>query len=226
MQLHGRKPARLIIDMNQPFLTRIDHLVYATGDLEKTVADLERRFGISAVPGGQHPGRGTRNALLALSDSSYLEVIGPDPTQKEMTHPRWFQIDALDGPRLVTWAVKESQLDRLRTKAKECGISLGPVASGSRQRSDGSWLQWRFTDPETIVADGIVPFFIDWGDSPHPAESAPSVGLLESLRAEHPEPGTVMHALSAVGIDLPVESGPRPALIAILRAKNGYLELR
>ncbi len=212
--------------MNQPFLTRIDHLVYATRDLEKTIADLERRLGVRPVMGGQHPGRGTRNALLSLSNRSYLEVIGPDPAQAEMTGPRWFQIDALDEPRLVTWAVKEAQLNRLRAKADACGISLGPVASGSRQRSDGSWLQWRFTDPEIVVADGIVPFFIDWGDRPHPAESAPSGVVLESLRAEHPEPAEVMRALSAVGIDLPVESGPCPALIATLRANNGYLELR
>jgi hypothetical protein len=213
--------------MNQPFLTRIDHLVYSTSNLEKSVADLEARLGVRPAPGGQHPGRGTHNALLALSDRSYLEVIGPDATQAEtVVRPRWFQIDSLDAPRLVTWAVKETELNQLRAKAEASGISLGPVVSGSRQRSDGSCLRWRFTDPATVVADGIVPFFIDWGDSPHPADSAPRGLVLESLRAEHPEPTGVMRALSAVGIDFSVEAGPRPAFIATLRTAAGLVELR
>jgi hypothetical protein len=212
--------------MNEPLLTRIDHLVYATTDLEQSVADLEARLGVRPAPGGQHPGRGTHNALLALSDRSYLEVIGPDPTQADTVGPRWFQIDNLDAPRLVTWAVKEAELNKLRAKASAYGICLGPIVPGTRQRSDGSCLRWRFTDPATVVADGIVPFFIDWGNSPHPAASAPPGPMLESLRAEHPEPAVVMRALSAVGIDLPVESGPRPALIATLRTERGLVELR
>ena len=212
--------------IKEPLLTRIDHLVYATADLEKSVAGIEARLGVRPAPGGQHPGRGTHNALLALSDRSYLEVIGPDPAQAETAGPRWFQIDRLDAPRLVAWAVKEAELDKLRAKAETCGIDLGPVVSGTRQRSDGSWLRWRFTDPATVVADGVVPFFIDWGDSPHPAASAPPGPVLESLRAEHPEPMIAMRALSAVGINLPVTSGPRPALIATLRTERGIVELR
>ena len=126
----------------------------------------------------------------------------------------------------MTWAVKKAELNKLRAKAGAYGICLGPVVAGTRQRSDGAWLRWRFTDPATVVADGVVPFFIDWGTSPHPAASAPPGPVLESLRAEHPEPATVMRALSAVGIHLPVGSGPRPALIATLRTGGGLVELR
>jgi len=212
--------------MNESILKRIDHLVYSTADLEESVADLEARLGVRPTPGGQHPGRGTHNALLALSDRSYLEVVGPDPMQGETGSPRWFQIDRLDSPRLVTWAVKETELNKLSATAKANGISFGSVVSGTRQRSDGSWLRWRFTDPAMVVADGIVPFFIDWGDSPHPAASAPPGPVLESLRAEHPEPTVVKRVLSSVGINLPVEFGSSPALIATLRTEGGLVELR
>ena len=207
-------------------MTRLDHLVYSTIDLEESTRDLERRLGVRASAGGRHPGRGTRNALIALSDRSYLELVGPDPTQAPPTVPRWFGIDRLEAPRLVTWAVEHAGLDVLAARVREHGVLLGPVASGSRQGPDGSDVRWRFTDPATVVADGIVPFFIDWGDSPHPAAAAPRGPALLSLRAEHPEPADVRRALEALGLALAVERGPAPALIAILRTASGLVELR
>ncbi len=212
--------------MNTSILQRIDHLVYSTPDLEKSVLELGALLGVRPAQGGQHPGRGTRNALLRLSERSYLEIVGPDESQQQVVKPRWFQLDTLDVPRLVGWAVKASELDRLSARAKVGGISLGPVVSGSRERLDGSYLRWQFTDPSTVVADGIVPFFIDWGDSPHPAASAPPGPVLESLRAEHPNPAEVMRALGVIGLDLLVEFGPRPALIATFRTEAGIVQLR
>ena len=204
----------------------IDHLVYAVPDLESAVEELERRLGVRAAPGGRHPGEGTRNALVALGPASYLEILAPDPRQSPPNRPLWLGLEGLARPRLAAWAIKAPDLEGLASRAAESGVRLGPVISGSRRRPDGVVLFWRFTDPHVVAADGLVPFLIDWGASPHPAGSAPGGASLAALRGEHPKSAGVAALLRSLGVELPVTKGPRSALIAVLETPNGLVELR
>src|SRR5713101_3054542 len=197
-------------------LRRIDHLVYATPDLNSGIEAVEKLTGVRATPGGQHPGRGTRNALIALGPTSYLEIIGPDPEQPAPPRPRTFGIDGLKAPRLARWIVKGQNLEQLAAEASRKGIQLGEVIDGKRQRPDGVLLTWRYTDPRVDLADGLVPFFIDWGESPHPAATAAKGLTLIALRAEQPDATRVGGILTQLGVALPVRTGPAPALIATI----------
>ena len=207
-------------------LPRIDHLVYATPNLASGVEQIERLLGVRAVPGGQHPGGGTRNALIRLGDETYLEIIGPDTDQPKPLQPRRFGIDELKAPRLVTWAVKGADLEAIVENAKSRGVDLGQIQSGSRRRPDGVLLSWRLTVSPLLTADGIVPFFIDWGQTPHPAATLPKGCVLVALRAEHPDAVRVRGALSFLGLDLLVAPGSGPALIATIKTPHGNVELR
>ena len=206
-------------------LGRVDHLVYAAPDLAAAVDRLEARLGVRAAVGGRHPSEGTRNFLMALGPAVYLEIVGPDTEAAAPSRPRWFGIDERREARLVAWAARGEDLERVAAAAAAAGVRLGPVGSGSRQTADGHVLSWRFTDPRAVVEGGVVPFLIDWGRTPHPALSAPRGAILEGLRAEHPDPERVQKALAALDLTLPVCRGPVPALMALLETPNGAVEL-
>ena len=205
-------------------LSKVDHLVYGTRDLEATIEHLEDVLGVRAEYGGQHPGHGTRNAILALGPATYLEILGPDPEQPEPVGPRWLGLDDLEASSIVAWAARGQNLESIVSEAAQADIILGDVLSGSRVRPDGSVLSWRVTDQ--VIADGVVPFFIDWGKTSHPARSAPQGLTLVGLRAEHPDAKQVRRQLDRLGLILSVTEGPSPALIATIRTASGLVELK
>jgi hypothetical protein len=207
-------------------LGQVDHLVYATPDLGLGIDTAEKLFGVRATPGGQHPGLGTRNALIALGPASYLEIIGPDPAQPKPAGPRRFGIDDLKAPRLLTWVAKGKSLDTFAADAKAHSVDLGAVIPGSRKRLDGVVLKWTYTDPQTVLADRLIPYLIDWGTSPHPSATAATGVTLIGLRAEHPDAGKVQKMLTQLGLDLAVTRGPKPSLIATFDSPRGKVQLR
>jgi Glyoxalase-like domain len=152
----------------------LDHLVYAAPSLAAGIAAIEQLTGVTATAGGQHPGRGTHNALVSLGRRAYLEIVAPDPAQPRPSGGRWLGVDGVRAPQLTTWAAQCDDLAALVQRAAAAGLRLGSIQAGARQRADGVHLAWQLTSPDPLAADGVVPFFIDWGTSPHPAASAAS----------------------------------------------------
>lgn len=207
-------------------MSRIDHLIVGAPDLDEGMARVGERLGVGAAPGGQHPGFGTRNALISLGEGTYLEIVAPDPDQPVPEGPRLFGVDALEGPKLVTWVAKGTDLEGLVSRLPRHDSGLGSVHSGGRRQPDGSVLTWEVTDPFMPREGGVVPFFIDWGHTPHPSLTSPSGCELVDLSAEHPDADRVRGILDGLGLDLRVEHGPAPALVAAIRGPRGMVELR
>ena len=192
---------------------QLDHIILAGPDLNNATAYVESRLGVRLTAGGRHPAWGTRNAILPLSSSTYLEVIGPAmPTAL----PQLFGIDRLTRPRLVTWAAKAVNLSDLVADARARGIELGKTLAGHRLQPDGSTIAWQSTDPFAPRASGVIPFFIEWMGDTHPAKAAPPVVRLVRLYAEHPDARAVADQLILLGIQLEVVAGKFPKLIAEL----------
>ena len=210
-----------------------DHLVYAVPDLEQAVVELTRRLGVRPSAGGKHP-TGTHNALLALGQGCYLEIIAPDPAQggQEGSPPLAFGLDRSHSPKLVTWAVLAPSLEEAARASQASGYDPGVLVDGGRTRPDGVRLRWRTTKRlESLEGwpppgDGIVPFLIEWGEeTPHPAASAAQGVRFLELSLVHPRPAEVQPMLAALHIDNLVAAGPGPAMLARLETPNGIVIL-
>lgn len=207
-------------------LSAVDHLVWGGQSLEREIERLELRTGVRAGPGGRHPGEGTRNALLRIGPGRYLELIAPDPSQAAPSHPRWFGLDHLATPRLITWAAKSDDVNQRAAAARAGGIELGAVRRGRRKLGDGQVISWQLTYPNIQLGSGLVPFLIDWGQSRHPSQTAPGGVQLVDLWAEHPDPSRILGMLRHLGLELRVIPGALPALIALFDTPRGRVELR
>lgn len=205
----------------------IDHLVYATPDVDAAVEAIAAAVGVRATAGGRHPGLGTRNALLGLGNGAYLEIIGADGGgPAPMAGPRPFGLDRIGAARLATWAARVGGIDERIARARAAGYDPGPAGAMSRRRPDGLELHWRLTPPSAEAVE-LVPFLIEWAPgTPHPSATSASGCRLVRFAGAHPQPGTVAAALAALGVDLEVETAEAPGLVGVIEGPAGVVELR
>jgi hypothetical protein len=202
----------------------IDHLVYAAPDLDAAVAAMEQRFGVRAAGGGRHVTMGTHNRLLGLGPHTYLEIIAPDPDQPEPDGPRPYGLDHRSHAGLAGWALTCDDIESARAAALARGHDLGDVFEAHRVTPTGTTLGWQVTTDESPA--GEIPFLIGWGETPHPARSAPTGLTLMSFHIEHPEPASLATPLAAVGAAVEVRHALEPALVATIGGPQGARELR
>ena len=106
---------------------RIDHVIYATADLDAAAARLQRELGLVARDGGRHEGLGTVNRLVPLG-GGYLELLAvADPieaTGNEFGRGLMAQLERA-GDGLLAWVVAVDDVDpvarRLGTASPRSG---------------------------------------------------------------------------------------------------------
>lgn len=198
---------------------RIDHLVWYCTDL----AEGERRFAEALdcrpVYGGVHPGEGTRNALVALGDSTYVEILGRDPAQDARNLDP--ELQGLVGQGLYHWAVGGANLAELRGKALAAGLDGSDIATGGRALPNGDQLDWSLFGIRNHGFGALVPFFIDWMKSEHPARAAPQRGRLVKVEAFSPEPEKLARIYRVLGLDITVTGAAAPGLTATIAGRSG-----
>jgi hypothetical protein len=201
----------------------LDHIILGCSDLDRGIELVQEKTGVRPAIGGVHPGRGTRNALLSLGERRYLEIIAPDPAQREIVH--FPQIRQMTDPRLVGWAVHPPDIAAIAKQLRDNQIAFQGPEDGSRKRPDGRVLTWKTIN---LAEDrhGLLPFFIQWSaDSVHPSKDAPAGCRLEYFEIMSADPDELSMALKRTGLDLPVQRSDKARLHALISGPKGDLAL-
>jgi len=201
----------------------LDHVILGADDLRRGITWLEERTGVRAAFGGVHPGRGTRNALIALGPRCYLEILAPDPAQSVLA---WYhELATLHDPRFIAWAVHTNDLATLAKQATAGGFGIKGPTEGSRTRPDGKVLRWRSFNLQGN-REGLLPFFIEWNPaSVHPSADAPSGCRLTSFHLQSPAAPELASACRALGVDVLVEAGTAPLIYARISSAKGEVRI-
>ena len=128
-------------------LTRIDHVMICVPDLGAAIAAY-RRMGFHVQPGGDHPGKGTHNAI-AFNREDYIELLGVRDRAEHAAASGPGSVDAGladvlargGGFRFVIVQSDDLAADVSAMRAR--GVDVGDPVDGGRRTPAGVDLAWR-----------------------------------------------------------------------------------
>ena len=176
---------------------------------------LGAALGITPTVGGSHPDHGTCNQLFSLGGAQYFEVLGPDPAATQ-EGPMAKRATKLRAPDIWTFAVTTKDLDALAVRARALGLSVQGPTPGSRRTPTGETLHWRYLYLISPEFKGLVPFAIDWLDTPHPSRTTVQGVRLQSMLVTHPRADALAALYAALGLEMTVHHGARSAIVVTL----------
>ncbi len=205
-------------------MMRIDHLVWYCADPIEGESYFAERMNCRPVYGGVHPGEGTRNSLLSLADNTYVEILGRDSAQAVTCLDP--ELQKLTGAGLYHWAAGGVDLAELRLRAVAAGLDGSDLVTGGRTLPNGNWLGWKLFGIKNHGLGALVPFFIDWTDSEHPAKTAPRGGSFVKLEAYSPEPEKLRDVYRILDLDIAVTGAAASGLSVTVESHSGLHVLR
>lgn len=200
-----------------------DHVVWFVEDLDRA-RDAWEDAGFTVTPGGTHAGGLTSNALIALADGTYIELlrvnldgafelmrrlratrVGPWALRGRSALDRRFVPMAGEGPGPRSLALGVDDLAAAVARVRARGVRIGDPQPGERLRADGQRVAWYLGMP-----DARMPFLIEdvtardlrvpGGEATRHANGAEGI---ERIELSTPDPPGVVRYLSAL-----VGSGP------------------
>jgi catechol 2,3-dioxygenase-like lactoylglutathione lyase family enzyme len=223
-------------------INRLDHVVILVRDLDAAIRDY-RQLGFHVVPGGEHTGGASHNALVSFADGSYLELIA---FKREAPDHIWWRHVAR-GEGLIDFALLPSVIGDDIDAARGRGLDLDGPFPGGRLRPDGQRLEWETGRAHTpdlpfLCAD-VTPraLRVPAGEAHQHPNGAQGVAMLElavadlaaslaryrALLGREPESGTTAFVLGKTRLQLaeiariPAAPGEGPVALTLTTTRPG-----
>ena len=139
---------------------RIDHIIFASGPqgIKADVTCLAEQLGADFKEGGFHPRFGTRNCIIPLANSRYLEVVEvlDHPAAEKAPFGQAVRARSEMGGGWLGWAVSVDDIAPFEERLERAAVL------GARQFPDGRILEWRQLGIRGLMADPQLPFFLQW----------------------------------------------------------------
>lgn len=135
----------------------VDHAVFTWDELEDITAVLTD-VGLAPDYGGEHADGTTEMALVGFDDGSYLELIAA--TAGEDPPVRWPEgIADAAGP--YSWCLGVEDVRQELVRLIHAGIAVSGPERGSRERPDGTLVEYDSAVYGTAESIGRLPFLVE-----------------------------------------------------------------
>ncbi|MEO0562535.1 MAG: VOC family protein [Chloroflexota bacterium] len=132
---------------------KLDHIVVAVDSLERAIQDY-RALGFTVVEGGTHGNQATHNALIFLSDGTYIELMaatGNEPLAGVFDFSPLTQ----QGEGFVGYALLCDDIEFEAKRLQSLGFETSDIVTGQR-RNSGRLLEWKMC----LIDNDFTPFLI------------------------------------------------------------------
>ena len=158
----------------------LDHVSYATShdSIVDVIQRIGSQLGASFVDGGIHPQFGTRNFILPLKDSRYIEVVCPldHPASDKSPFGQLVTRKAEEGGGWLTWVIAVDDVSVVEKRLEREAVA------GHRKKPDGKDLYWKQIGVLDALEEASNPFFIEWTSATHPSQDSSSSVSLSALQ--------------------------------------------
>ena len=158
----------------------LDHVSYATShdSIVDVIQRIGSQLGASFIDGGIHPQFGTRNFILPLKDSRYIEVVCPldHPASDKSPFGQLVTKKADEGGGWLTWVIAVDDVSVVEKRLEREAVA------GHRKKPDGKDLYWKQIGVLDALEEASNPFFIEWTSPIHPSQDSSSSVSLSALQ--------------------------------------------
>lgn len=185
-----------------------DHVVLGANDLDQACDDFEKLTGVRPLMVVSHNGLGTKSARVAFKQCAFLEIIAPDPKQQTSSDLAKRLAKIPSGKiEPVHYAIRNTKAKDFKNSTwSDLKLECDQVTMVARDRG----MPWKwdmfFLEEKGEDVDGMIPFFINWGDATHAAARLPIVGSLDKVSVRGPSHSLIHKLLQGVS-DIDVAQG-------------------